>query len=149
MKSTIHMIAAILATSLIALFLTTTVIFELFGSPESIATVKRLIVFPGLFILIPSMAVVGCSGFVLSQNRKGKLVENKKKRMPFIGMNGLLILVPDAIFLNQWAAAGALDVKFYVVQSLELIAGSINLALMGMNMRDGFKMTGKFRRKNS
>lgn len=63
--------------------------------------------------------------------------------MPFIGANGLLILIPAAIYLEHLATAGTFDTKFYVVQGLELLAGGINIALMSMNIRDGFKMTGK------
>ncbi|MGH1538464.1 MAG: hypothetical protein ACRBDX_10550 [Gammaproteobacteria bacterium] len=145
MKRTVHLIAAILATLCIATFFTTTIIVELFGSPESIATVKSLIVTPGLFILIPAIAITGGSGFSLFKGKKGGLAENKKKRMPFIGLNGLLILLPCAIFLDQWASVGAFYSKFYVVQGLELLAGAVNLRLMGKNMRDGLKMTGKLR----
>jgi hypothetical protein len=37
---------------------------------------------------------------------------------------------------------------FYLVQGLELLAGAVNLALMGLNMRDGLKMSGRFRVRN-
>jgi len=67
------------------------------------------------------------------------------KRMPFIGANGLLILLPAAIFLDQWAAAGSFKTEFYMVQGIELLAGIINLTLMSFNMRDGLKMSCKLR----
>ncbi|MCX4026580.1 hypothetical protein H0A36_00255 [Endozoicomonas sp. SM1973] len=35
----------------------------------------------------------------------------------------------------------------YIVQSIELLAGAVNLTLMGMNIRDGLKMAGKLRPK--
>lgn len=149
MKSKIHFIAAILATLCIATFFTSTILVELFGSPEWIATVKSLIVKPGLFILVPTIAITGSTGFALSKIRKGMLVNHKKKRMPFIGANGLLILLPAAILLDQWAASGSFDTKFYVVQGLEILAGAINLFLMSMNIRDGLKMTGKLRSKRN
>ena len=63
--------------------------------------------------------------------------------MPFIAANGLLILLPAAIFLDHWATAGTFDTKFYIVQGVELAAGAINLTLMGLNMRDGLRMTSK------
>jgi hypothetical protein len=66
-------------------------------------------------------------------------------RMRFIAANGLLVLVPCAIVLNQWAAAGSLDTTFYVVQAIELVAGASNLALMGLNARDGLRMAGRLR----
>lgn len=146
-KSKIHPVAAIVATLCIASFFTATILAELFGSKESISAVKNLIVMPGLFILIPAIAITGGTGFSLAKNWKGRLVEGKQKRMPFIVANGLLILLPCAIFLNQWASVGSFDAKFYAVQCLELFAGAINLILMSMNMRDGLRMTGKLRRK--
>ena len=80
---------------------------------------------------------------LLSRSRRGRLVDAKKKRMPFIAANGLL--VPCAIFLNRWAAGGAFDTTFYVVQAIELIAGAINLTLMSLNARDGLRMAGRLR----
>jgi Na+/H+ antiporter NhaA len=99
---------------------------------------------PGLFVLVPAIAATGGSGFFMSKSRQGQLVETKKKRMPFIAANGLLVLIPCAIFLNRWAAAGAFDNTFYVVQAFELLAGAVNLTLMGLNIRDGLKMSGRF-----
>jgi hypothetical protein len=139
-----HLIAGLLATLIIATFFLSTVLVELFGSHEAVATVKRLIVLPGLFILVPAIAATGGSGFYLSKSRQGRLVDLKKKRMPFIAANGLLVLIPCAIFLNRWAAAGAFDTTFYMAQALELFAGAINLTLMGMNIRDGMRLGGWF-----
>jgi hypothetical protein len=140
-----HFIAGLLATLTIAGFFLSTVIVELFGSHESVATVKAVIVMPGLFILVPAIAAAGGSGFYLSRSRQGRLVEAKKKRMPFIAANGLLVLIPCAIVLDRWAAADTIDSTFYLVQGLELLAGAANLTLMGLNIRDGLKMSGRFR----
>jgi phosphatidylglycerophosphate synthase len=140
----VHRFAAAIAMACMATFFSATVLVELFGSVEFISTVKRLIVWPGLLILVPSIAFTGASGFALAKGRNGVLVSRKRKRMPFIGMNGILILIPCAVLLNLWASAGVLDTRFYVVQAIELIAGAVNLTLMGLNMRDGFRMRGKF-----
>ena len=143
MKQNIHFTAGIIATLTIATFFTSTIIVELFGTHEAIATVKNLIVIPGLFILVPAIAATGGTGFALSKSRKGRLVQVKQKRMPFIGANGVLVLIPCAIFLERWASVGAFDTTFYVVQGIELIAGAINLTLMSMNILDGLKMSGR------
>ena len=95
--------------------------------------------------MIPAIAMAGGSGMFISNTRKGRLVESKKKRMPFIAANGILVLVPCAIYLNRWAQAGIFDTTFYVVQMLELIAGAINLTLMGLNVRDGLRMAGRLK----
>jgi len=143
MTTTLHRTAAIIATLCIATFFTSTISVELVGSHDTIALVKGLIVMPGLFIMIPAIAATGGSGVFLSKSRSGHLLNAKMNRMKFIAANGVLVLLPAAIFLAQWATSGIFDIKFYLLQGLELLAGAINLALMGMNMRDGLTMAGK------
>jgi hypothetical protein len=140
-----HLVAGILAPLCIATFFLSTVLTELFGSHAAVAQLKSLIVTPGLWIMVPLMAAVGGSGMFLAKSRRGRLVDAKKKRMPFIAANGLLVLVPCAIVLNRWAAAGSFDTSFYGVQAIELIAGASNLVLMGLNARDGLRMAGRLR----
>jgi hypothetical protein len=89
------------------------------------------------------IVTTGGSGFALGKNRKGVLFDRKKKRMALIGANGLLVMVPAAIFLNGKAAVGEFDAAFYAVQSFELIVGIVQVCLMGMNFRDGLKLAGK------
>lgn len=143
MKSKFHIAAGIAATLLMAAFFTSTVVVELFGSREAIATVKHLIVFPGVLILAPAIASTGATGFALSRHRHGRVVDKKKKRMPFIAANGILILLPSAVFLDRLASANVFDTFFYVVQAAELAAGATNLVLTGMNIRDGLRLKGR------
>ena len=141
MAPVLHRFAASVAVLCIATFFSATILVELFGTAESVATVKSLIVWPGLFILVPSIALAGGSGFALSKSRSGNLVRKKKKRMPFIAANGILVLIPCAVFLDRWASVGAFDTGFYLVQGVELLAGASNLILMGLNTRDGLRLT--------
>lgn len=146
MTQRIHLFSGLLATLTIASFFSVSLFSELFGSPGTIVAVKAMIVMPGLFLVIPAIAVTGVSGFILSKSLQGRLIAAKMKRMPFIAANGVLILVPCAIFLNRWAAAGTFDTTFYLVQGLEFLAGATNLGLMGLNIRDGLRMSGRFRK---
>ncbi len=143
-----HLIAGILSSLCITTFFLSTILAELFGSHAAVAQLKSLIVTPGLWIMVPLMAAAGGSGMFLAKSRTGRLVDAKKKRMPFIAANGLLVLVPCAIVLNRWAAAGSFDTSFYLVQAIELIAGATNLTLMGLNARDGMRMTGRLRNRS-
>lgn len=145
MPKRIHLIAGILSPLCIATFFTSTVLVELFGSHAAVAQLKSLIVTPGLWILLPCLAAAGGSGMFLGKSCKGRLVESKKKRMPFIAANGLLILVPCAIFLRRWSSAGSFDATFYAVQLLELAAGATNVTLLALNVRDGLRMAGRLR----
>lgn len=142
MKTRIHAIAGGIGFLMILTFWSSTVISELFGSYETVAFVKGMIL-RGMFILIPAMAIVGASGASLGKGRGETLVSRKMKRMPIIAANGLLVLVPMAFFLEARASAGNFDTMFYALQGVELIAGAVNLTLMGLNMRDGIRLTGR------
>jgi hypothetical protein len=141
----IHLAAGLLATLCIAVFLIATIGVELAGSPQAVAQVKAAIVAPGLWILIPALAAAGGSGMALARQRQGRLVQSKRRRMPFVAANGLLVLLPCALVLQNWATAGRFDAAFYAVQAAELLAGGANLVLMGLNLRDGLRLAGRLR----
>ena len=90
MKTRIHAIAGAIGFLTILTFWTSTVYSEVFGTHETIIAVKNAIVL-GLFILVPSMAIVGGSGMSLGKKRRGKLIEAKKKKMPIISREAGLI----------------------------------------------------------
>ena len=138
----LHGAAGAVAMLTIATFWIATVLVEIFGDFETIWTIKQDILW-GMLVLIPALIITGASGFRLAAKRGGRLVDNKKKRMPIIAVNGLIVLVPSAIFLASRASSGDFGAWFYAVQTLELIVGAVNFVLLGMNMRDGLRMSGK------
>jgi hypothetical protein len=58
------------------------------------------------------VAASGGSGFLLGKSRRGWLLDRKKKRMAIIGTNGLLVMIPAALFLQSRAAAGDFDASY-------------------------------------
>ena len=62
MAKKLHLIAGLMGTVTIAIFFLSTIIVELLGSHEMVATVKSRIVMPGLFILVPAIAATGGTG---------------------------------------------------------------------------------------
>lgn len=145
MPRRIHPIAGALALLTSLTFWTATVLVETLGDTAAIVAVKTAIPW-GLLILIPALAATGGSGLALARRRCGDLVAAKRRRMPLIAANGLLILVPSALFLAFKAQSGALDASFYAVQALELIAGAVNIVLLGLSLRDGLRLSGRLRR---
>ncbi len=141
MTRVMHGMAALLATALIATFLGSSVTVELVGRHGAIATVKQWIVFPGLAMLVPALALTGLSGLRLARHRRDALLARKLQRMRLVAANGLLILTPCALYLDDLASAGRFDARFAVFQGLELCAGCANIALMALNMRDGWRMS--------
>ena len=144
MKPVVHAISGTIAMFIIASFWTSTLVSEVLLDYADVAAVKRTIAY-GLFFLVPFMAATGGSGFALGKTGTGRLLDQKKKRMVIIGTNGLLVMIPAAIFLNVKAAAGEFDAWFYAVQAVELIVGVVQIILMSMNFRDGLKLAGKLR----
>lgn len=146
MLKLIHPMAGGVALVTIATFWLSTALSEIFGSEAMVVAVKTAIPW-GFLLLIPAIALAGGTGFGLAKGRRGGLVGAKIKRMPMIGANGVLILIPSALFLASKASTASFDSAFYAVQALELAAGAANITLLGFNMRDGLKMKGWLRRK--
>ena len=142
MKTKIHAIAAFVGFLTIITFWTSTVLVEAFGSHEAITAVKNGILW-GMLILAPSMATAGATGASLGRGHTDPYSLRKKKRMPFIVLNGTLVLLPASIFLAIKANAGEFDIIFYTVQALELFGGGVNITLMGFNIHDGLRLSGK------
>lgn len=138
----IHAAASILAFMLIILFWLATVIVEINGDPNTISMVKSAIA-AGLLLLIPAMIISGISGSRLVGKSTAPIILKKRNRLKVAAANGILLLVPCAVLLWQMAAAGQFTTTFYVIQSLELIAGSLNAVLLGLNIRDGLRLSGK------
>ncbi len=145
MIKVIHPIAGAVAIIAIVTFWLSTTLSELFGSQTLIVAVKTAIPW-GFLVLVPALAAAGGTGFKLANGRRAGLIGAKTKRMPLIALNGLLVLVPSALFLAYKARAGAFDASFYAVQVLELVAGATNITLLSLNMRDGLTMKGWLRR---
>ena len=142
----LHPLAGGIALATAGVFWLSTVWAELFASTETVIAVKTAIPW-GFALLIPAIAAAGVTGMARAKRRGGRLIAAKKRRMPLIAANGVVVLVPAALFLAFKANQGSFDTAFYAVQGVELLAGAVNIALLSLNMRDGFRMTGRLRRK--
>lgn len=140
MKRRVHAIAGVSAFLLIASFWTSTVVSELFLESAAVVSVKMAVAY-ALIALVPCMAVTGATGFSMGGKSLHPIVVGKRRRMPAIALNGLIVLVPAAIYLSEKAQVGQFDTVFYAVQGVELLAGAINLLLMGLNIRDGWRLS--------
>jgi len=138
----VHPVAATIGLLTIVTFWTSTVVSELFGSYADIAAVKLAIPW-GFLVLIPALAITGASGFRMSGRSLHPRIAAKKRRMPFIIGNGVVILIPAALYLAILAEQGEFGTWFYIVQAIELVAGAINITLMGLNFRDGLRLSGR------
>jgi hypothetical protein len=142
----LHRAAGIVAFALVALFWSTSVIVELVASREAIAAAKEAIAW-GLLALVPAVVAANGSGVYRARARTGrgnrlpKLLVRKRRRGIAVAVIGLTVLLPCALWL-AWEAPGTgpLSGTFHAVQAIELVAGGINLILLGLNARDGYRM---------
>ena len=146
MKKIVHAAAGSLVLLLVLSFLSITILSELSMDADNVIFAKRLILY-GVCLLVPVMAVAGGSGFSLAAGRIGPLVELKKRRMRLIAANGLLVMLPSAIWLYYAAARGEFGAAFMVVQAIELAGGLAQFYLLARNFRDGLRLSGRLRRK--
>jgi hypothetical protein len=138
----LHPVAGIIAFLTVVVFAASTVTVELFGSKPAIIWVKTAIPW-GFLVLIPALIATNASGFKRAGRRKDAVVARKKRRAIVITLNGFCVLIPAALFLAVQARAGQFDMLFYAIQAVELLAGAVNITLLGLNIVDGARMSGR------
>lgn len=148
MLKRLHPLAGSLALLTILTFWLATSLSELSGATDMIVAVKLAIPW-GLLLLVPALIITGASGFRLAGGSDDARIRAKKRRMPFITANGLLILVPCAFYLAALAERDDFGPQFYLVQAVELLAGTVNLVLMSLNLRDGLRLSGRLADRSS
>ncbi len=139
----IHIIAATLALLMIGLLMLLAIGSEIV--PDHLASVRRWIA-RGLFVLVPALIVTGITGHRLARGYRRGLVGDKIGRMKIVAFNGIFILLPCALWLASRAETLDIGAVFRVVQGIELVAGATNLVLLGLNFRDGMRLSGRLRR---
>ncbi|SFL53597.1 hypothetical protein [Shimia aestuarii] len=142
MKLKLHAFSGALALLTISTFWTSTVVSEVSGNKDMIIWVKTAVLY-GMFVLIPAMATAGATGAMLGKGWRLPQVAAKQRRMKIIAANGLLILLPSAVFLALRAQSHQFDTAFYLVQGVELLAGATNITLLIRNMKDGLALRGR------
>jgi hypothetical protein len=125
----LNRIASTTAFLMIASFMISSLVSEFIGNHFLIANVKRTI-FYSLLLLIMCMILTAVSTKKLTSLHPNiPLYLINVKRIKLIGLNGVIFLAPLATVLNYFAHKDNLDTTFYLLQSLELICGLINIFL--------------------
>ncbi|MEH6532103.1 MAG: hypothetical protein V7735_12300 [Photobacterium frigidiphilum] len=136
----IHKTAAVIAFLMIVSFFSTSLFADIFGDNEIIAQVKQTILY-SVGLLVIAMMTTGITANKLYGAKVQGALAVKQKRMKIAAANGVVILIPAAIFLARWSAAGQFDSLYWTVQAIELIAGATNAILLGLNIRDGIRLS--------
>lgn len=134
----VHAITGILALCLITSFFVSSLLSEVSGDLSWIILVKRAVFYCmwAMLVLVPSAALTGIK---LAGNSQNTIVKRKQKRMQWIAPNGLLLLTL-ASYLYYKANLEELDQRFMIAQLLEFAVGFTNIFLLGLMIRDGFRL---------
>ena len=143
----IHVSATFMAVVVISTFFISSLIAEIKGDETFIKTVKTAIFFslPLLIVTMPTLAITGKQLAAHSKNQK---VLQKQKRMKWIMMNGMLLILL-ASYLYYQSNFQTINDTFLYFQIMEFVLGISNLFLIGLNMKAGFQLSNSLKiRKN-
>ncbi len=142
----IHIVATVIATLTIATFFVSSLAAEINGNETFIREVKEAILYslPAMLIAMP---VLGITGKKLSGKSQNPIVLAKRQRMRFVFVNGLG-LIALACFLYYRSQYQTIDSIFIVAQVAEFALGLTNLTLIGLNIKSGFQLSGRFKKRN-
>jgi hypothetical protein len=135
----LHLVASLTALLTITFFLVSSAIVEGLGNDADIHSLKRWIL-RGLVVLVPALAAAGLSGRKLAGRSRASIVRRKQRRLQLVAATGVMLLIPCAITLERLAARRDLGLAFQLVQTLEFLAGTLNLTLLMLNFRDGLAL---------
>ncbi|MBK7057593.1 MAG: hypothetical protein KBF99_07955 [Leptospiraceae bacterium] len=134
--SQLHKLGGILAILIILFFQVLTISSEFSGDFNRIITAKQIIAWLIPFLVI-TLIGTGISGRKLAGKSTNILIIRKQSRMKFIAANGILILLPSAYILLYLSKIQPVTNLFWILQTLEISSGLINLTLLILNAKDG------------
>ncbi|BCZ45365.1 hypothetical protein psyc5s11_14320 [Clostridium gelidum] len=132
----VYKISSFIAFVLIISFMISSLTAEFLGDYILIVIVKKSI-FCTLPLLIICMSITG-----ISTRKLALLYPNLPynrlvvRRVKYIGLNGVMFLAPLATVLNYLAQNNSIESIFYLLQSLEILFGLINIFLFTKIFRD-------------
>ncbi|NIY95235.1 MAG: hypothetical protein HWE37_16855 [Rhodobacteraceae bacterium] len=135
----LHGISGAAALLTIATFWVSALTAELVLATPGFVAVRTAILY-ALPVLVIAMMAAGATGTQLAGRSKKPVIRAKRRRTIIAAANGLLILIPAAVFLGFRARAGLFDAVFATVQIAELAAGAVNITLLSLNMKAGMAM---------
>ena len=135
----LHGVAGAVALLTIATFWLSALTAELVLSTAGVVAVRTAILYAVPMLLV-AMIAAGASGTRLAGRSKAPVIVAKRRRTMLAAVNGLLVLVPSALFLGVRAQAGLFGAPFAIVQVVELAAGAVNIVLLTLNMKAGIAM---------
>lgn len=135
----VHGLSGAAALGIVLCYWSMALYAEVLASADTVILLRQVILYV-LPLLVLCLATAGASGAKLAGRSQAPQIRAKSTRMRLAALNGLLVLIPAAVFLGLRARTGDLSGPFAAVQILELCAGALNIVLLGLNMRAGLAL---------
>ncbi len=143
----VHIIATVVAMTTIATFFISSLVAEINGSETVIKNVKKAILY-ALPVMLVAMPALGVTGNKLCGKSQNPIVLAKRNRMRLVLVNGVG-LISLACFLYYRSHYQTIDAIFFVAQVAEFALGLTNMALIGLKIKSGFQLSGKFKKQKT
>ncbi|WP_413513964.1 hypothetical protein [Myroides odoratus] len=137
----VHIGATIVAMLTILTFFGLSLFAEIKGKIQFIMQVKTFILY-ALPVMIITMPVLKITGDKLAGKAKNPILLAKQKRMKWMLINGMGLLVL-AIFLYCRSHLYTMDYVFFLAQMVEFMLGLANLTLLIINAKQGMQLSKK------
>ena len=124
----------------LVVFLAATLFAEYKYEPADMISVQQVI-YQAMGFYFFLLLMSGGIGLLLSKERKGRIVEVKKKRMLSIITCSICIFLPcNYILANYNLDSGGMSFM-RMVEGVEVIAIVLLITLLGLNFKDGTRLT--------
>ncbi|WP_353433015.1 hypothetical protein [Polynucleobacter sp. MWH-UH23A] len=140
MKTMLHASAGIFAIFCLLAFLSAILVSEIYYAPQDVIAVQKTIL-QAMWAYIPLILFAGAIGYELGNERKGNIVQAKKRRMTAICLISIFLLFPSVFVLATQSADDIRNTVFYGLEAFELVLMAFVVILLALNARDGSRLT--------
>lgn len=140
MKTIIHASAGVLTMLFLLVFFVAICVSEIkYGVEDVIAVQRNIYEAIGFYVFL--LLITGGVGLLLSRERKGRIVEMKKRRMLEILACSVFVLLPCSYLLANYDLALRGRLFMYLLEGIELLVIGLLITLLSFNFRDGLRLT--------
>ena len=140
MKTIIHASAGVLTMLFLLVFFVAICVAEIkYGVEDVIAVQRNIYEAMGFYVFL--LLITGGVGLLLSRERKGRIVEMKKRRTLAILACSVFVLLPCSYLLANYDLALRGRLFMYLLEGIELLVIGLLITLLSFNFRDGLRLT--------
>lgn len=140
MKTLLHASAGVVALLMLIAYFLAMLFAKALCATEDMITVQKAML-ESMWAYIPLILIAGSIGLVLGNERKGLIVEAKKRRMFLVVLFSVFALLPSNYLLANNILIAEEAIVLFVMEAFESVVELILIILLILNFRDGTRLT--------